>query len=473
MLPVYNVLIVDDEDNIRWSIRNYVYEEYNIHFYEAANAQEALDMLSRYYIDFVLLDIMLPDRNGLEILEEIKRRYFSTQVIIVTAYATVADVVSAIKRGATDYIQKPFTLEDLKIKIYRAIELDNIQHSLASIFRSEKGQVITDPGIVAKDQKMLTLLKYGEALAQQNVNCVLITGETGTGKEEFANFIHRSSPTRSSGPFVTVNCNSLTSSLMDMELFGYERGAFTDAKTKKEGLFKTADKGIIFLDEIGDMHPELQGKLLRVLEKKVSRKIGGVQDETLDTMVILATNKNLRQLVDAGGFRRDLYFRINAFEIHIPPLRERKGDILPLAYFFVEKYNKAFNKNFTHISKELEKIFLEYKWPGNVRELKNVVEHIVMLAQGNEIVTSMFGNRLLNGDGNNIVGGEVDPDSFNDIKSLDAFYMKSKINLITRVVEVCNWNVSAAAEKLGMDRSTLNYTINKYGIRKKSEVKGQ
>jgi len=328
MGPKYNILIVDDEDKIRWSIRNYIDDEENITFYEAASGEEAFRILNTVYIDIVLLDIVLPDKNGLEILKEIKSRYYSTQVIIVTAYANVQDIVEAIHHGAADYIQKPFSLEDLKIKIYKTIELDTIQNSLASILRSKKPEEYGNL-VIANDPKTISLLEFGEQLALKDADCILITGETGTGKEEFANHIYRHNTRRNTEPFVTVNCNSLTSSLMDAELFGYEKGAFTDAKGKKDGLFKAANKGIIFLDEIGDMHPELQGKLLRVIEKKVVRRIGGTEDEHLDVMVILATNKNLEAQVAGGFFRSDLYFRINAFEMHIPPLRERKGDILP------------------------------------------------------------------------------------------------------------------------------------------------
>ncbi len=464
MAPKYNILIVDDEDKIRWSIRNYIDDEERITFYEAASGEEAFRILNTVYVDIVLLDIVLPDKNGLEILKEIKSRYYSTQVIIVTAYANVQDIVEAIHHGAADYIQKPFALEDLKIKIYKSIELDTIQNSLASILRSKKPEEYGNL-VIANDPKTISLLEFGEQLALKDADCILITGETGTGKEEFANHIYRRNTRRNTEPFVTVNCNSLTSSLMDAELFGYEKGAFTDAKGKKDGLFKAANKGIIFLDEIGDMHPELQGKLLRVIEKKVVRRIGGTEDEHLDVMVILATNKNLEAQVAGGFFRSDLYFRINTFEIHIPPLRERKGDILPLAYLFLEKFNKKFSKKFTHITKESEGILLNHAWPGNVRELKNLFENIVMLGQGHEITADMLKEKSLGRERDSHVRKEnIRGDHFLGLDSLEEFYVSSKVNIIRKVLNECNGNISKAAEKLKIDRSTLNYTIKKYQI---------
>ena len=459
----YNILIVDDEDKIRWPIKNYIDEE-NITFFEAASGEEASRILNMVYIDIVLLDILLPDKNGLEILKEIKSRYYSTQVIIITAYANVQDVVEAIHHGAADYIQKPFSLDDLKIKIYKTIELDTIQNSLASILRAKTPQEYSEL-VIANDPKSISLLEFGDQLATKDVDCILITGETGTGKEEFANYIYRRNTKRNTGPFVTVNCNSLTSSLMDAELFGYEKGAFTDAKGKKDGLFKTADKGIIFLDEIGDMHPELQGKLLRVIEKKVVRRIGGTEGEHLDVTVILATNKNLETQVAEGFFRSDLYFRINTFEMHIPPLRERKGDILPLTYFFLEKFNKKFNKKFTHITKESESILLNHTWPGNVRELKNLFENVVMLRQGHEITADMLKEKSLGRERDGQVPKEnIREDYFPGLDSLEDFYVNTKVNIIRKVLEECNGNISKAAEKLKIDRSTLNYTIKKHQI---------
>lgn len=464
MAPKYNILIVDDEDKIRWSIKNYYMDEENLAFYEAASGEEAFRILNTVYVDIVLLDILLPDKNGLEILKEIKSRYYSTQVIIITAYANVQDVVEAIHHGAADYIQKPFSLDDLKIKIYKTIELDTIQNSLASILRLKKPQ---DHGelVIANDPKSISLLKFADKLALKDVDCILITGETGTGKEEFANHIYRCNAKRNSGPFVTVNCNSLTSSLMDAELFGYERGAFTDAKGKKDGLFKAANKGIIFLDEIGDMHPELQGKLLRVIEKKVVRRIGGVEDEHLDVMVILATNKNLETRVSEGVFRSDLYFRVNAFEIQIPPLRERRDDILPLTHFFLEKFNKKFNKKFTHITKDAESILLNHTWPGNIRELKNLLENMVMLGQGHEITVDMLKEKSLGrGLESHVQKENIREDRFWGLDSLEEFYVSTKVNIIRKVLDECYGNISKAAEKLGIDRSTLNYTIKKYQI---------
>jgi len=460
----HNILIVDDEDKIRWSIRNYIDDEENITFYEAASGEEAIRIMNTVYIDIVLLDIVLPDKNGLEVLKEIKSRYYSTQVIIVTAYANVQDVVEAIHHGAADYIQKPFSLDELKIKIYKTIELDTIQNSLANILRAKRPQEYGNL-VIATDPKSISLLEFADKLALKDADCILITGETGTGKEEFANYIYRCNTRRNMGPFVTVNCNSLTSSLMDGELFGYEKGAFTDAKAKKDGLFKAANKGIIFLDEIGDMHPELQGKLLRVIEKKVVRRIGGTEDEHLDAMVILATNKNLETRVVDGLFRNDLYFRINAFEIHIPPLRERRGDILPLTYFFLEKFNMKFNKKFTHIPKESEGILLNHTWPGNVRELKNLFENIVMLEQGHEITVDMLKEKSLGRERNNHVPKEnIRENHFLGLDSLEEFYVSTKVNIIRKALDECYGNISKAAEKLKIDRSTLNYTIKKYQI---------
>jgi transcriptional regulator with PAS, ATPase and Fis domain len=254
---------------------------------------------------------------------------------------------------------------------------------------------------------------------------------------------------------------------MDAELFGYEKGAFTDAKSKKEGLFKAADKGIIFLDEIGDMHPELQGKLLRVLEKKTIRKIGGTGDDPVDVMVILATNKDLKKLVESGKFRSDLYFRINAFEIGLPPLRNRRDDILPLTYLFVERYNKKFGKRFTEISEEAKEFLLNYSWPGNVRELKNFIEHAVMVGNGNEINLDMLKIKFVGQGGNSDKNINKDMlNGFNDLIELEKLYSLAKRKIIKKALESCNWNITKTAQKLKIDRSTLNYSIKKLGINK-------
>lgn len=460
----YNILVVDDEEGIRWSLREYFINDESILMYEAPNGQKALDIIKKEYIDLVLLDIVLPDISGLDLINEIRKISLITKIIIITAYADVKDVVNAMKNGAIDFIEKPINLDILKIRILNALESYIIQNSLREIVDCES---LKDGNIyITKDNKTKGMLEYCKMLANKDVDVILITGETGSGKGHLAKYIYNFNKIRNGKSYIVVNCNSFSSSIMDSELFGYEKGAFTDAKDRKDGLFKAADHGVILLDEIGDMHPELQGKLLRVLEEKAVRRIGGTKDDIIDVMVILATNKDIVKLVDEGRFRKDLYYRINTFVVNISPLRERLSDIIPLAYYFIEYYNKRFNKNFSSIDDDTMNYLLNYKWPGNIRELSNMLERAVLIGSGNRISIDMLRsyNKLeIINDINNL-NNDLNIMSLDE---LEIYYNNKKVNIINNALITCDWNISKAAKILGIDRSTLNYNMKKLSVSSK------
>lgn len=461
MKKKYKILIVDDEDKIRWSIINYfIRDDYD--FYEASTGHEALNILRKEYVDLVLLDVILPDKHGYDVLLEMKKISPILQIIIITAYAEIDDVVNMISNGAVDFIQKPISYDMLKIRIVKALESCNIQHVLSDMLVREQG--CGNGVFITYDRNMRTLLNYAKMLSANDVNVILVTGETGTGKEELSKYIYNNSIKRKGKPFIAQNCNSFSASLMDSELFGYEQGAFTDAKNKRDGLFMAVNKGVILLDEIGDMHLELQGKLLRVIEQKTIRRIGGTTDENIDIMVILATNKDVEKLVKEGKFRDDLYYRINTFAINVPPLRERRDDIIPLAYFFMEKYNRKFSKTFHKIDDKSTYFLQNYHWPGNVRELNNVIERAVLIGLGNILSLSNVGK--IAGDEKSI-NKEIDKNQqmlFSNIKELDEFYNNNKKEIFQKALAENNGNISKAAVSIGIDRSTFNYNLRTLGI---------
>jgi DNA-binding NtrC family response regulator len=375
-MPEAKVLIVDDEKLVRWSLRQKC-EEWGYHVLEAENGSTALRVAQAESPDLVLLDVRLPDLGGLEVLERLRQSGDARGVIMMTADPQLDDVKAAIKLGAYDFIGKPLDFDELGVTLQNALEATRLRTEVESL----RGEVRRRTGyhdVVGISRKMTELMGFVRKVAASEATTILIQGESGTGKDLIAKAIHYQS-TRQDKPFVAINCSAIPETLMEAELFGHEKGAFTDAKAMKKGLFEVADGGTLFLDEIGELSPFLQAKLLRVLEDQVIRRVGGVRDIQVDVRVIAASNRDLERAVREGHFRQDLYYRLAIISIFIPPLRERKEDLLPLVDFFVEHYNRKFRKSIRGISEETRRLLLNYDWPGNVRELKNAIERAMIL----------------------------------------------------------------------------------------------
>jgi two-component system, NtrC family, response regulator AtoC len=377
-MPAEKILVVDDERVLRWSLRQKC-EEWGYDVIEAAAGEPGLRLAQNESPDLILLDVRLPDIDGIHVLEQLKKSNCMSAVIMITAAPQLDDVKHALKLGAYDFVGKPLNFEELHITIQNALEAARLRTEVQSL----RGEVRKRTGyhdVVAVSAKMTELMGFIQKVATSEATTILIQGESGTGKDLVANTIHYES-SRQNGPFVAINCSAIPETLMEAELFGHEKGAFTDAKQTKKGLFETANGGTLFLDEIGELSPLLQAKLLRVLEDQVIRRVGGVRDLQVDVRVVAASNRDLERAVRDGHFRQDLYYRLAIIAIFIPPLRERQEDILPLVDFFIGWYNRKFRKTVRGISPETRRLLLAHTWPGNVRELKNCIERAMILEE--------------------------------------------------------------------------------------------
>ena len=375
-MRVEKILVVDDERLVRWSLRQKC-EEWGYQVLEAAGGDPGLRLAQQESPDLVLLDVRMPDLNGIRVLEQIKKGLDAPPVIMITADPQLDDVKNALKLGAYDFVGKPLDFEELRVTIQNALEANRLRTEVQSL----RGEVRRHTGyhdFVGVSPKTTELMSFVEKVAASEATTILIQGESGTGKDLVAKTIHYESA-RQNGPFVAINCSAIPETLMEAELFGHEKGAFTDAKQMKKGLFEAANGGTLFLDEIGELSPLLQAKLLRVLEDQVIRRVGGVRDMQVDVRVIAASNRDLERAVREGQFRQDLYYRLAIIAIFIPPLRERSADILPLVDFFIDWYNRKFKKSVRGITPETRRLLLAHTWPGNVRELKNSIERAMIL----------------------------------------------------------------------------------------------
>jgi len=443
-----SILVVDDEKSVRDSLYNWFREDGH-QVGTAANAYEALEKIEKDQWDIVLLDIKMPGMDGLELQKRINDISRNIVVIMMTAYASVDTAVQSLKAGAFDYIVKPFNPEDLNHiirNVAKQIELkqENIQlkHKIKQLARMEE--------IVGESPQMKRVLESVETVAKSDAT-VVIRGESGTGKELIARAIHCHSPRRYY-PIVPVNCGALPDSLLESELFGHEKGAFTGAQSRRKGKFEMADHGTLFLDEIGNISPKMQIELLRVLETKQFTRVGGNQTITVDIRLICATNKNLEKAVEEGTFREDLYYRINVFTIFLPPLRERRSDIPLLAQHFVEKYSLSMNKPIKEISPEAMDLLIRHDWPGNVRELENAIERAMVVGKPPAIRPEDLPFQIASP----VDEGEMKTDSLAAIEKKHISYVLAKTD----------WNISRAAQMLEIDRVTLYNKIKKYGLKK-------
>jgi DNA-binding NtrC family response regulator len=438
-----SILIVDDEESVRDSLYNWFIEDgYEVEC--AENAKQALSILESRNMDIILADIKMPGMDGLEMHRRIRSLNKDSIVIIMTAFAAVDTAVQALKDGAFDYITKPFDPDDLSHLIRNA----SSQISLKEENKALRSKIISLENVedlIGNSEAMVRVLKEVEQVAQSN-SPVIITGESGTGKELIARAIHSNS-TRKFSPLVSVHCGALTESLLESELFGHEKGAFTGAMYNRKGRFEMADGGTIFLDEIATISPKMQIELLRVLETKTFIRVGGNKEITSDFRVICATNKNLRQMVDEGLFREDLFYRLNVVNINIPPLRERVEDIPLLVDHFLNKYCTSMSRNLVKIDKAALKRLEQYDFPGNVRELENMIERAIVV--GNEKEIRLKDLPFDKG---------ISTNSFKSLEDLEKQY-------ILQVLNKYDWNISRSAKVIKVDRATLYNKIRKYNLK--------
>jgi DNA-binding NtrC family response regulator len=455
------ILIVDDEANVRKALTTML-RKAGYDTREAANGEEALTMLADYKPQAVLLDLRMPGLDGMETLRRLREHGGEPlpSVIMMTAYGMASDVMEAMKLGAFDYVQKPFDLMEVKQVVAKAVAMQQTARE------RDEWQEVSQQGyrlgeLVGLSPKMQEVYKLVGKVSMSK-STVLIEGESGTGKELIAKAIHSNSP-RADHPLITVNCGAIPENLLESELFGYERGAFTGAITRKIGLFELADGGTIFLDEIGEMPLQLQVKLLRVLQERVITRLGGGEPIPVDVRVIAATNRSLPELIKRNQFREDLYYRLNVVPIRVPPLRERKEDIPLLIRHFLAKYQQELGKTVTHLSKQAVDLLLNHDWPGNVRQLEHVIERAVVLAGGAVILPEHIMPALYPDEPGDTAGSADAADPYEG-KTLREILQQVERDVIARTLRKTNGNKLRTAKILGMSRRALLYKIEAYNL---------
>jgi two-component system, NtrC family, response regulator len=452
---VDTILIVDDEKNYLLVLEALLSAE----GYETLTAQtagDALRLLDGSDLDLVLTDMKMPGLSGMDLLVECKKRKPEVPVIMMTAYGTIEMAVEAMKKQAYDYITKPFQNEELKLTVKKALDNYRLvrENRRLSEALSERHRY---SNIIGKSRTMLRIYDLLDKVAQSKAS-VLITGPSGTGKELIAKAVHYEGPRRGQ-PFISVNCGALTETLLESELFGHEKGAFTGAVALKKGRFELADRGTLFLDEIGDMPPPLQVKLLRVLQEMEFERVGGTKTIKVDVRVLSASNRNLKEDVAGGLFREDLYYRLNVMQIDVPPLRERMEDLRLLVDHFIEKYSQEAGKSGIHLSQEVWKAFYTYDWPGNIRELENVIERVVVLNSGGIVELADLPPEV-SAKKEDLDVGKLVPHNAKLQETLDHIEEK----MIRRALEYSGNVQAQAADMLGISRHLMHYKMKKYGI---------
>ncbi len=455
-----SILIVDDEENISSFLRDsFVEKGYTV--WTAPDGAAGLAQFATHTPDIVILDLKLPDMDGIEILRKIKAERPDTQVIMITAYGKIKSAVEAIKLGAYDYVAKPFKFSEINVIVENACQMLSMMEQIYLLNREIAKREHDDIVTVSPVMKSI----FGTIpLIAQKPSTVLITGETGTGKELVARAIHKASD-RKKSPFTAVNCTSIHEHLFASELFGHEQGAFTDAKTMRKGLFEYSDGGTVFLDEIGDMPALYQAQILRVIEEKSFRRVGGNKDIRINVRIIAATNKDLAAQVKAGTFRQDLFYRLNVIPLHIPPLRERRDAILPLAEYFIGALSVEFGIPPKGISPEARRLLLEYDWPGNIRELKNLIERIMLLEPADTIVESTLNASLLRGEAT-AAGAPAAFSAEDDLKTATQKAAQAvERAYLVQTLESCGGNIAECARRAGVNRSHLYTLLHKHHLR--------
>lgn len=449
------ILIVDDEEGMRHML-SIILKKEGYETTSVSNGNEALKAIENDEFDFILCDIRMPDMDGLTLLGELKKRGCNSTIIMMSAYGTIDTAIEAMKLGAYDYISKPFKSDEIILTIRKAEERERLRRE--NIFlKKEVEDRYKFSNIIAKSKKMLEVFETISKIASYK-STVLIIGESGTGKELIAKAIHYNSP-RGNKPFVPINCGAIPENLLESELFGHVRGAFTDAVSTKKGLFEEADGGTIFLDEISDLPLSLQVKLLRVLQEEEIRRVGDTKSIKVDVRVIAASIKDLAEEVKMGRFREDLYYRLNVLSIYLPPLRERKEDIPLLVNHFIEKFNKKIGRNIKGITSDAVKILMDYEWKGNVRELENVIERAVILAEGDYITVEQLPETLMKTVREPVIS--VGEGEFSIKKASEALEKE----LIKKALQYTGGNRTRAAKLLEISHKALLYKMEEYGIK--------
>jgi DNA-binding NtrC family response regulator len=471
-MPAEKILVVDDERLVRWSLRQKC-EEWGYQVVEAEAGEPALRVSQHESPDLVLLDVRMPDLSGLEVLDQLRKNGDMRPVIMITADPQLDDVKAALKLGAYDFVGKPVDFDELQVVIKNALETTRLRTEVQSL----RGEVRRRTGyhqVISPSPKMTELMSFVRKVASSEATTILIQGESGTGKDLIAKAIHYESA-RQEKAFVAINCSAIPETLMEAELFGHERGAFTDAKQMKKGLFEMADGGTLFLDEIGELSPLLQAKLLRVLEDQVIRRVGGVRDMQVDVRVIAASNRDLEKAVREGHFRQDLYYRLAIIAIFIPPLRDRKEDIFPLVDFFIQRYNRQFKKSVRGISDETRRLLLNHNWPGNVRELKNSIERAMILEEEPLLRPAYLPFSVADSGGltafERVSPGESSQQLANG-RVLPRLYIPEggtsleevERSLVELAMRQANGNQTHAARLLDISRDALRYKLKKFGL---------
>ncbi len=455
-----DILVVDDEDMIRWTLKESLESE-GYRVFDFPRGQAFQKFFAEKGGDIVLLDVRLPDINGLDLLLEIHRIDPNIPVVVMTAFGDVETAVTAMKRGAYDYLPKPYNLAEVNLLIRKIVENSLLKSQLSRYVEREES-IFSQ--ILGENVKMKVIREHIAMAAQSDRTTVLIRGESGTGKELVARQIHLQS-SRAAMPFIDVNAAAVTGTLLESELFGHEKGAFTDAQRQKKGVFELADRGTLFLDEIGDLDPNLQAKLLRVLQERRFRRVGGSVDINVDVRIIAATNANLEKALEAGSLRRDLFYRLNVFTIFLPPLLERKDDIMLLAKYFLDQFRKEFSKNIGGFAPETVEILSNYSFPGNVRELKNLIERATLLETTPKIRPSSLPEEMRTQKTMQITSGELTERPW----EIPGFNLKNYIDgmekrVVTEVLSRSGGKKSKAAKTLGLTRFALRHQLKKHGI---------